>query len=1049
MTSRLSGICGPGAWAYLARAILAGHGLPAELQKALSVPRRPLVLALRNEEELEDVEDAFAALSHLFNAQVRTAFFAEDAELRAASLERLHQGAPLVLATPEGLSAQVPTQNAYAEGRLRLCRGEVFGREKLIERLSALGYRRVEFVEGPGEFAVRGAVVDLLPYEPERPVRVLYDGDCIESLRVFDPDTQAGTSELLSEACAAPLAGVLAGIPLAERLQGGLWLVEEGAAVQVPPQAWTVGISGGLDLSSSVPPPFGGDLAVFAKQCALWHGQGVKVLVFSLNRGEDERLQESLEGRMEPGCAQFLIGPLRKGFVLPAMGEGRAPLAVLSASELFGRSYRPARGWAAKHSGAGRIRFGELRKGDYVVHEGYGVARYLGLETVSAPLSPEGRPSSSDGGRILGRSPEQDETRSVTDCLKLEFRGADKLFMPLSDFKLVQRFTGAEGRKPRLSALDARSWEDVKDRVREDVRELAARLLKLQAERAALPGRAFGAAGRMEEEFAESFPYEETPDQRKAIEETLADMREPHPMDRVVVGDVGFGKTEVAMRAVLKCAGDGAQTAVLVPTTVLVEQHLRTFRKRFAGFPVRVEGLSRFQTPAQQKRVLRELAEGRVDAVIGTHRLLQADVRFKDLGLLVIDEEHRFGVRDKERLKALRRDVHCLTLSATPIPRTLYQSLSGLRGVSMIRSAPSGRQPIATQVMPFDLKHAASVIEAELSRGGQAFYLYNRVRDLEDRAQSLRALLPGARIAAAHGQLESAELERVMWEFSRGEYDLLVASTIIESGLDIPTANTLIVEDAQDLGLSQLYQLRGRIGRERRKAFCWLYYPADPKEAGKLSEEARARLKALRELTHLGSGFQLAMRDLEIRGAGDLLGAKQHGHLHAVGLEFYCRMLEDEVQRLRKGSGAVRKEPEPPTVDLGLPAYIPEEYLPGDLERIEFYKRLFAAKTEALPGLEAELADLSGPAPLPVKNLLRVLRVRRAGARFGLRSIAQTGAGVEMYFHPGAGPEPAVLARWLKTLAGRMEFLRSEEGDGLRVRIQEDAVSWLEKFLSR
>jgi transcription-repair coupling factor (superfamily II helicase) len=1053
---RLCGVPGPGAWAQLVLGILDGTGLPEPVARALRpAGEGPIVCALRDEEALEDLEDALRALSAVRGAKVETAFFGEDPAGRAEALERLHRGARIVLATPEGLAGAAPGAGEYAALRLALHAGEKVPRGPLVERLAALGYRRVEFAEAPGEFAIRGAVVDLFPPEPARPARLLFDGDRVESIRLFDPSTQAGLTDFLDEAVAVPAppdpaAGETVAAPAApsatlrERLSDALWLYEEGLLEEPPARAVVVGISSaeGLDLGGAEPPVVRGDMGLLAARLAEWERAGWTTLLFSLNRGEDERVQEMLERRA--GGAQFLIGPLRRGFLLPGL-----KLAVLSTAEIFGRRYRPPRGWAAKHAGAGRLRWGELRKGDYVVHERCGVARYHGLETVRVRVAPDSSAPREDGKRILGRAAPSGEEESATDCLTLEFRGGDRMFIPMTDFRQVQKFVGAEGARPRLSSLEGEGWEEVQERVREGVREMADELLRLQAERAALPGRAFGGPTRMEEEFAESFPFEETPDQRRAIEEVCSDMQSPHPMDRVVVGDVGFGKTEVAMRAALKCAANGAQCALLVPTTILADQHLRVFRARFAEYPVRVVGLSRFQTAAEQRRTLEALARGEADVVVGTHRLLQGDVRFKDLGLLVIDEEHRFGVRDKERLKALRKDVHSLALSATPIPRTLYQALSGLRGVSLIRSAPTGRQPISTGVLPYDLRHVCASIEAELARGGQVFYLCNRVRDLPARVAELRERLPGLRIAVAHGQMRADALETAMWDFFNRKSDVLAASTIIESGLDIPTVNTLLVEDAHAFGLSQLYQLRGRIGRERQKAYCWLYYPAKPDSEEPLTEEARARLRALREFTQLGSGLQLAMRDLEIRGAGDLLGSRQSGYLNSVGLEFYCQMLDDEVRRLQRRKGA-KRPPEPPTMDLAVPAFLPEDYLPGDFERIEFYKRLLGAEEADFPRLEAELTDLSGPPPEPVRNLFRVLRLRRAAAAFGVRVVAERPGAAEVHFHPGGGPEAEVLSRWMGELGPRLEFLRSSEGDGFRVRLGgEAAVDRLEALFAR
>ncbi|MBI4347105.1 MAG: transcription-repair coupling factor [Elusimicrobia bacterium] len=1014
-----SGLPGPGAWAYAARQLLSRLSTPGT---GPSVDLRPpVVLVRREDEDLEDLADAFEALAPLFGGErLAVAVLGDDAQVRLGSLERLAAGAPLVLATPEGLDAPAPAPGQWKDRRLSLRPSDRPGRQTVLDRLEALGYQRVEFVESPGECAARGAVVDVFGLEPLRAVRVLFDEDKVASVRAFDPETQA-SGNFLDEAVFVPAREPRTpDSRTREWVAGrGAWLVEEGLELDDPgAPAWTVGpggVEGSLDFGLRPGMRFEGKLDLAVEQIRRWRGDGFRVLLYSLNRGEDERVQELLEGKLAEGCCQFLIGRLPAGFVHP--GD---KIVAISSAELFDRSYRGAPRWARHDTGPRRrLRWGELKSGDFVVHQDYGIARYLGIEPVQA--SAEG----------------------TLDCLRLEFRGGDKLFVPMSDFKLVQKYIGSEGHKPRLSSLDTRSWEAVKERVKEGVRELAEQLLKTQAERASKPGHAFPPDGHLEEEFARAFPYEETPDQARAIAEVKSDMTAPHPMDRVVVGDVGFGKTEVAMRAALKCAVGFKQAAVLVPTTVLADQHYRTFMKRFAEYPVRIGMLSRFQTPARQQKTLKELASGALDIVVGTQRLLSGDVAFKDLGLIVVDEEHRFGVKDKERLKALRASVDVLSLSATPIPRTLHQSLSGLRSVSMIRSAPAGRQPIVTRVAPFDEQRVVRAVEEELARGGQAYYVYNHIESLRDRADRLKKAIPGLRVCIAHGQMRSDALEKTMWEFFNRECDVLVASSIIESGLDIPSVNTMLIEDAQDFGLAQLYQLRGRIGRERQRAICWLFYPSD---GSVLTDQAKKRLEALKEFGELGSGLQLAMRDLEIRGAGDLLGAKQHGFVDAVGVEYYVELLNEQVASL-KGRPVKRADP-PVQLDVQVPAFIPESYLPGELERLKFYKRLMDAGPEELAGLTKELTDLSGPFPEPVKNLFRLMEVRIAASKRGLRVIAQRGERIEAYFRPKAGVPPETIAAWHEAYGRDLEFVRSDEGDGIRTELDgKDPVAWIDAFL--
>ena len=975
--------------------------------------------------DLEDVADAVTALAPLFkDLPLRPAFFGDDHRQRLSSLELLHTGAFLALATPEALRAPAPSPAELSGLAVEFRVGVRLPRSQAVERLLRAGYRKVDFVETPGEFAERGAVLDFYGLEPMEAVRVLFDEDEVASVRSVDPVTQE-TRELMSQARAVCAAAPEQGAALADWFgPGWTWVIEAGLDPVSAPAGAAVFRAGpegtGLDLGARPNGPYVGDPARAWEELKRRVAAGYRTALFSLNRGEDRRMQELLDEEFEgrPPC-QFLVGPLRYGFHHPGHR-----LAAFSTSEIFARNYRPSLRWrhfTAANRGALRLR--ELKRGDFIVHQDYGLARFAGLEPVS----------SSGHGTV--------------DCLALEFRGSDKLFLPMYEFGKVQKYSGAEGKRPRLSSLDTRNWEEVKRAVREGVRELAEALLKTQAERAAKPGFAFPPESVMERAFASEFPYEETPDQSQAIADTLVDMCTPHPMDRVVVGDVGFGKTEVAMRAAFKCAAAFKQTAILVPTTILAEQHYRTFCARFADYPVRVGLMTRFQGEREMKKVREGLAAGTVDVVIGTARLLQKDIRFKDLGLTIIDEEHRFGVRDKERLKLLRRSVDCLALSATPIPRTLNQTLSGLRAISLIQSPPVGRQPIVTKVGPYDEGAVAAAISEELSRGGQAYYVHNRVRTLEACRSRLQKLLPQARFAMIHGRMRGAEIESTMWDFYHRKFDVLVASTIIESGLDIPSVNTLLVEDAQDFGLAQLYQLRGRIGRERQRATCYLFFPSATEEFSALTDEARKRLEALREFGELGSGVKLAMRDLEIRGCGELLGARQHGFIHAVGVEMYADLLDAELDR-RQGRPEALSESEV-TIDLNLDAFIPESYLPGEMERLDYYKRILKADAAGALQLRRELEDLCGPLPAPVRRLFRVLEVRALAQRARVHSVTQKERALEVLFRPDAPIDPAMTQAWLKTYSGRLRFARRPDGEGVVVDLQdEEPLTWLEVFLA-
>ncbi|MGH2952048.1 MAG: transcription-repair coupling factor, partial [Solirubrobacterales bacterium] len=589
----------------------------------------------------------------------------------------------------------------------------------------------------------------------------------------------------------------------------------------------------------------------------------------------------------------------------------------------------------------------DLRVGDHVVHSDHGIARFAGFETKS----------------LAG---------VTRDYLELEYRGEDKVFAPTDQLAKITRYVGT-GEEPQLSALGSKRWEGVKARARRAAQALAGELLNLYAERQARKGHAFAPDGEWQLELERSFPYRETADQIDAIEAVKADMESERPMDRLICGDVGYGKTEVALRAAHKAASEGRQVMMLVPTTILAQQHLGTFRERLAEFPLEIEMVSRLRRPAEVRDALARFADGRVDILIGTHRLLSRDVRAKELGLVIVDEEQRFGVRQKELLRQLKLKVDVLSLSATPIPRTMQMSLAGLRDISVIETPPEGRRPVRTYVGPYDEELVGRAIGREAERGGQAFYLHNRVETLHEVAERLRALCPGVRFAQAHGQMDERELEQTMLAFLRGDSDCLVATTIIESGLDIPQANTLIVERADQLGLAQAYQIRGRVGRSRERAFAYMLYPSPQA----LSPDAGSRLATLSDHTELGSGFAIAMRDLELRGAGDLLGDEQSGHVAAVGFELYVALLDEAVAQLRAAGDGERAAETPVRLDVDVDAYLPPDYIPFEAAKIDVHRRIAGARAPGeLRALRDELRDRFGAVPEPVANLLALQRAR-------------------------------------------------------------------------
>jgi transcription-repair coupling factor (superfamily II helicase) len=700
--------------------------------------------------------------------------------------------------------------------------------------------------------------------------------------------------------------------------------------------------------------PVMGDGDRLARQVGDLVSRGYEVVVAADGRGSAARLAALLS---EGGVAlpvsdtakgsRVTVQPLERGFILPEL-----KLAVLVESDVTGRRRAHRRPRPRRSDAQGF--FDDLNPGDYVVHHQHGVARYGGMVT-----------------RALGGA--------ERDYLLLEYRGGDKLYVPSDQIDAVRHYTG--GDTPTLNRLGGSEWQRTKSRVRSAVRDIAEELVTLYRKRMASVGHAFPDDTPWQRELEEAFPYQETPDQLKAIEDVKADMAEARPMDRLVCGDVGFGKTEVAIRAAFKAVQDGKQVAVLVPTTLLAQQHFGTFSDRFAGYPVRVEVLSRFLTPGQAAKVVEGLADGSVDVVIGTHRLLSADIKFKDLGLLVVDEEQRFGVTHKEAIKRLRADVDVLTLTATPIPRTLEMSLTGIRDLTLLNTAPAERQPILTYVGPYDERAVGEALRRELLREGQVFFVHNRVQDIDRVAARLGELVPEARIAVAHGQMDEAQLERAVLDFWEGAYDVLVCTTIIESGIDMPTVNTLVVDRADMMGLGQLHQLRGRVGRAGQRAYAYLFFPPERR----LSDTAYERLRTIGEHTELGSGFKIAMRDLEIRGAGNLLGADQSGHIAAVGYDLYVQMVSEAVAELK---GEEVREPAEIRIDIPVVANLPPEYVAGGEQRLEAYRRLAVVTTRAeVDDIRAEWLDRYGPLPPPAEALLDVATLRAECARLGVREV--------------------------------------------------------------
>ena len=932
----------------------------------------------------------------------------------------------IVVATRASLDQPAPKRGTFQSAIAQLRRGANASMEQLLDQLVRNGYERVAQINTRGQFAVRGGIVDLYSWQAPLPYRLEFFGDQIESLREFDIDTQTSVHDLgsvdLLLGTADDQSGFVRDYVAPNHLIIDIEPAMEGGAPATPgsgePASSQIQISEGWietgpeDFSGAfedcdIGEFAAGDLvlaeakrAQFVQRLKEWRANNARIVIYFQTEGEIERFREIMAGAIDE--IDFVEGTLARGFCFPA-----ANLVVLSAAELFGRfAAHPRRRLHRAERHRAQIDFSELNEGDLVVHLEHGIGRFLGL--VKLPVA-EGRAPASPASLEL-RPPEK--ARLVeAEVLVLEFADEAKLYVPLEQAYLVSRYVGAGKKSPPLSSLGDGKWARAKIKAAASIFDYAGKMLAIQAERQMHPGYGFAADTKWQAEFERSFPFRETPDQMKAIIDTKIDMERRQPMDRLICGDVGFGKTEVAVRAAFKAVMDGKQVAVLAPTTVLAQQHFEVFRQRMLDYPVRIEMLSRFRSQSEQKKVLRLLREGGVDIVIGTHRLISGDVVFKDLGLVVIDEEQRFGVLHKEKFKDLFKLVDVLTLSATPIPRTLYLSLVGVKDMSTIETPPLNRLPVETVVSAFDERIIRAAIDRELERQGQVFFLHNRVATIERARDRIVHLCPQAKVEIGHGQMDADELEAVMSRFIAGKTDVLVCTTIIESGLDIPNANTIIIDRADQFGLADLYQLRGRVGRAEHKAYAYLLLPREMMTIG----AARKRISAIKQYSSLGAGFRIAMRDLEIRGAGSILGTAQSGHIVAVGFDLYCQLLKQAVAQLKREKPRLRLEVDlqldfvitneaefvlpVPTRSGGLqsaealaperiPAFIPVTYVSDSALRIRAYRNIAEITSSAqLDRLRREWRDRFGPLPGAVDNLFALIKIKLAAAESGVSRV--------------------------------------------------------------
>ncbi len=931
--------------------------------------------------------------------------------------------------------------------------GDVVDFEELKKDMVRLGYDREEQIEGPGQFAVRGGIMDIYPLTEEVPIRIELWGDEVDSIRTFDVESQRSienleeitiypASDFPGEECKRvsfldyfdyetsilfldePVRLIERGNGVEEefvqaqanRMESGYQVSDEEMKLfqtrevaERMSQFYGIAFSA-LDMKckelrareiyniqTKGVNPYNNSFEMLTRDLKRLKRSGYRVVLLSGSRTRAKRLaedlrdynlssfySEDLEREVQDGEIMVTYGHVTEGYEYPML-----KFMVISESDIFGQKKKKKKRKA--YEGQKIQNFSELKAGDYVVHENHGLGIYQGIEKIEVD-------------------------KVAKDYMKISYAGGGNLYIPATQLDLIQKYASADAKKTKLNRLGGQEWHKTKTRVRGAVKEIAKDLVELYAARQQQEGFVYGEDTVWQKEFEEMFPFEETEDQLLAIEDTKRDMESTKIMDRLICGDVGYGKTEIAIRAAFKAVQENKQVVYLCPTTILAQQHYNTFMQRMKEFPVRVDLMCRFRSAAQQKKTIEDTKRGLVDIVIGTHRVLNDDLQFRDLGLLIIDEEQRFGVQHKEKIKKLKENVDVLTLTATPIPRTLHMSLIGIRDMSVLEEAPVDRMPIQTYVMEYNDEMVREAIQRELSRGGQVYYVYNKVKDIDEITDKIQKLVPEAVVAYAHGQMRENKLENIMLDFINGEIDVLVSTTIIETGLDISNANTMIIHDADQLGLSQMYQLRGRVGRSNRMAYAFLLYRRDKL----LREVAEKRLAAIREFTDLGSGFKIAMRDLEIRGAGNLLGAEQHGHMEAVGYDLYCKMLNEAVKHLK---GEITEEPYTTTVDLNVDAFIPASYIPNEYQKLDIYKRIASIENEdEMDDMLEELIDRFGDVPKKVQQLLSIALLKALAHSAYVTAVEQKGEVIKFVMYEQAKVKVEQIPELIKKYKGDLQF---------------------------
>lgn len=985
---------------------------------------------------------------------------------RAAALEMIYKKEEgIIFVTAEAAIQKLPQPESLGRENIKLAPNQEIEQAQVVEKLVKAGYERTEQVDTLGQLAVRGDILDVFPINGKDPVRIEWFDNTIDVVKRFDLDTQRSTGTL-KQVAIMPLAmeNQEADASLFQYFSPDqLVIMDEPAgffeeckksygdnrefADQLLDQETMLRQAGEthsllvsdlghphfpkapkLHVQVRAMAPYNKNTDLLQKDLKGWLDKSIHPLIMMGTADKAAGLAESLKGngldmeyRSKPPLLPEKGGVVFSGSLTNGFYFWDQSWLLITESDIFGmqKKRRLAR---QKGKGPALNYFSDIKVGDYVVHDVQGIGRYMGVETIEI-----------DGVH--------------RDYLQLQYAKGDKLHVPVEQVSLLHKYVGNEGTPPRLSNMGRKDWQKTTKKAQKAITILATELLRLYAQRKITPGHAFAPDTHWQKEFEASFPFEETPDQLKAIAEIKADMEKPVPMERLLCGDVGYGKTEVAIRAAFKAVMDGKQVAVLAPTTVLAQQHLLTFSQRMGSFGVRVEMLSRFRTPKQQKEIMDRLAEGKIDVLIGTHRILNPDVEFHDLGLLVIDEEQRFGVAQKEKIKQRSAGIDVLTLSATPIPRTLHLALVKGRDMSIIESPPEDRLPVETYVAEYDDGMVREALEREIRRGGRIYYVHNRIEGLTRIAAHLRELVPGITIGVAHGRMTEDELEDVMLGFYHGDFDVLLCTTIIENGLDVPLANTIIIDGAENFGLSQLYQMRGRVGRSSRLAYAYFLYKKDRV----LSEVAQKRLQAIRDFTELGAGFKIAMRDLEIRGAGNLLGAEQHGQIAGVGFDLYCRLLEKTINTLQNGGNPDEPLAPDPVIEMKLDAYIPDGYIDNPRYKLELYHRFGDMKYEDRNDLMDEIIDRFGNPPQQVVNLWRVAALRDLCRKLKITGVSVRPGEIRLTFDPHSKANPDVLQALIREYVPRAmlkmgpqpQFILKTRG------LKEEPLQWLEKNVPR